>query len=137
MLANVRMGKEVVVTITNKVGALAEMTNLLADAGININAVAGHAASGNQAKIMFVTADNARAMEVLKNKQYPSVVESDVVIAELENRAGALKQVSLKLATDNIDIKYIYGTTCGCQGPAMIILATSDNQKALNVIKGA
>ena len=137
MLTNARRGKEIVVTVDNKVGALAEITDLLADAGININAVAGHAASGNQAKITFVTTDNARAMEVFKKKQYPSVAESDVVIAELENRAGALKQVSLKLATENIDIKYIYGTTCGSQGPAMIVLATSDNEKALSVIKGA
>ena len=136
MIKSVRLGKEVVVTVANKIGVLADMTKILADGGINIAAVAGYADAGNEAKIMFVTGDSLRAMDALKKKNYSSAKENEVVVVELEDKAGALKLVSSKLASANIDIKYIYGTTCGCGGAAMIVLCTTDNGKALISLKG-
>lgn len=135
MLKNAQLGKEIVVTVVNKIGVLADMSKILADHGINIEAVAGYATASNEAKIMLVTTDNIRAVDALKKKNYTNAKENEVVIIELENKSGALKNATARLASENIDIKYIYGTTCTCGGPARIVFATTDNEKALVAFK--
>lgn len=130
MIRSANLGKELLVTITNKVGILANISKILADHGINIEGVAGYA-SGNEAKIMIVADDTLRAKEAIVKAGYKSTKENEVVVVDLDNKPGALKSITAKLAAEKIDIRYIYGTVCpeGC--PARIILSTSDNEKAL------
>lgn len=126
--------KEVTVTAANKIGLLAEISKLIADHGINIDGIAGYAMD-NEAKIMMVTNDATRAVEALKKAGFSWVKESEVIVLELENKPGALKIVTEKLASEKIDIKYTYGTSCSGTCPAKLILATNDDQKALVVFK--
>ncbi len=135
MVKGARLGKEIVVTVVNKIGVLADISKILADHGINIAAVLGYAAGNNEAKIALVTEDNLRASDALGKKNYKSLKESEVVIVELENKPGALENLTAKLASEGIDIKYLYGTTCTCGGPATIVFSTSDNEKALIAFK--
>jgi len=134
MLKDVNLDKEIVVTVGNKIGVLADISKILADHGINIEAVAGYADNA-EAKIMLVTDDNLRSVDALKKKSYKSIVEKEIIVIELENKAGALKNIISKLASEGIDIKYIYGTACSAGCPAKIILSTSDNEKALVAFK--
>ncbi len=134
MIKTARLGKEIAVTVVNKIGVLADMSNLLAEQGINIEAVAGYAVD-NTAKIMLVTADNLRATGALKKSGYKSIEENDVVIIDLENKPGALKVITAKLASENIDIKQVYGAVCASGCPAKMVLSTSDNGKALAAFK--
>jgi hypothetical protein len=132
VIKSAKVGKEITVGILNKIGVLADITKILAEHGINIEGIAGYAKdNGKEAEIKLITEDNVRAADALKGSGYQSTKEKEVIIVELENKRGALKDVSAKLAQASIDIKYIYGTTCmgGC--PAKIILSTSDNEKAL------
>jgi len=131
MLKSAQMGKEIVVTVVNKIGVLADISKILADHGLNILAIAGYAAENNTAKIMVICDDNLRAGDALRKAGYNSNKESEVVIVSLENRTGAMKFVANKLASEGIDIKHIYGTTCPGECPARIVLSTSDNEKAL------
>lgn len=130
MLKAADLGKEINMTVINKIGVLADMAKILADHGINIEAAAGYAEKDN-AKIMLVTDDNLRAVDALKKKGYKSAAEKEVVILELENKTGALKNVTVTLESAGVDIKYIYGTTCAGTCPARLVLSTSDNEKAL------
>ena len=134
MIRNVNLGKELVVTVSNKVGILANISKILADHGINIEGVAGYAA-GNEAKIMIVANDTLRAKEALQKAGYKATKENEVVVLDLENKPGALKSITAKLAAEKIDIRYTYGTACPKGCPARIILATSDNEKALVSLK--
>jgi len=134
MIKKAQLGKEIAVSVSNKIGVLADMSKILADHGISILAVAGYS-EGKDAKIMLVTADNLRAADALKKNSYKNVKENEVILVELENKTGALKLVAEKLAAESIDIKYIYGTTCVAGCPAMIALLTSDNAKALVAFK--
>ena len=133
MIRNASVGKEIVVTVENKVGVLANMSKILADHGINIEGVAGYE-TGGQAKIMIVASDTLRATEALQKAGY-SIREHEVILVDLENKAGALKSITAKMSDAKIDIKYIYGTACpeGC--PARIVLATGNNEKALVLFK--
>ena len=130
MIRSANISKEIVVTAENKVGVLADISKILADHGINIEGVAGYEI-GNEAKIMIVAEDTLRAKEALERAGYKKMTEHEIVIVDLENKPGALKSITAKMAAEKIDIKYIYGSSCpeGC--PAKIVLSTSNNEKAL------
>lgn len=134
MIRQAQLGKEIAVTVVNKIGVLADMSKLLAETGVNIQAVAGYAVD-KEAKIMLVTDDNVRSIEALEKSGYKSIKENEVVVIDLENKPGALKNITARLATEGIDIKQIYGTTCSGGCPAKLVISTSDNEKALVAFK--
>lgn len=135
MIKSANLAKEIVVTVVNKIGILADISKLVADHGINIEAVAGYADKDNNAKIMLVTDDNLRVTDALKKSGYKSLIETEVILVELENKTGALKYLTAKLSASGIDIKAIYGTTCAGSCPAKMIISTGDNEKALVALK--
>jgi hypothetical protein len=135
MVANARLGKEILIRTENKVGVLADISTMLADHGINIDAIVGYG-EGAKAEIMLIADDSRRASDALKAATYEAVQEREVVVLDLENKPGALKSVSSALAAENIDINYVYGTTCGAGCPAKIVMSTNDNQKVLLTLKG-
>jgi len=136
MIKSAGFAKEIVVTVANRVGVLAEMSKILADHGVNLEGVAGYA-KDKDALIMLIVDDALRAIDALKAKGYSNTKENNVVVVELENKAGALKNLTFKLAEAGVDINYIYGTTCsGDCAAARIVLDTNNNEKALVVLKG-
>ena len=135
MIKDANLGKELVITTENKVGILANISKILADHGINIEGVAGYAAANNEAKIMLVAEDTLRAKEALQKAGYKNIKENEVVVVELENKPGALKSITAKMADAKIDIRYTYGTACPSGCPARIILATNSNEKAVVLFK--
>jgi hypothetical protein len=135
MVKEVNIGKEIVVTEKNKIGVLADIARLVSDHGINIEAVAGYAGADGVAKIMIVTNDNLRAKEAIQKKGYKDVKESEIVIIELENKIGALKNITAKLVAENIDIRYMYATTCPAGCPAKLVFSTTANEKAVVSLK--
>lgn len=130
MLKNANLAKVIIVTVVNKIGVLADMSKVVAEHGINISAVTGYAENKN-AKIMLVSEDNLRVIDALKKNGYKSLAEEEIIMLELEDKPGALKNVTAKLASLGIDIKYLYGTTCPGGCPPRLVLSTSDNEKAL------
>ena len=134
MIKRADLGKQIAVTVTNKIGILADMSKLMAECGLNIEAVAGYAREG-EARIMLLTDDNLRAEDALKKAGYKNLKEEEVIVMELENKAGALKYVTDILAAKGIDIKFTYGTVCSANCPAKLIIATSDNEKAIVALK--
>ncbi len=134
MVRDAHLGKEIVVVVGNKIGVLANLSKIVSDHGINIEAVAGYADNA-EAKIMLVTNDNLRALDALVKNGYKSSKESEVLVLEMENKAGVLKNITAKLASESIDIKYIYGTTCTSGCPSRVVLSTSNNEKAVVAFK--
>ncbi|NQT23455.1 MAG: ACT domain-containing protein [Candidatus Omnitrophica bacterium] len=129
-------GKEISVSVINEVGILAKITSFLVNHGINVEAVAGAARRvGEAAVLMFVTDDNLAAVNILNEHGLQSM-ENDIIIVELENTPGSLKNISEILAQNGINIEYIYGTTCSGGCPAKMILATSNDEIAIRILKG-
>ena len=134
MVIGVNLGKELIVTTDNKVGVLANISRILADHGLNIEGVAGYALE-KTAKLMIVADDALRAKDAIVKGGYKNTKENEVVVLDLQNKPGALKGVTAKLAADNIDIRYMYGTTCPAGCPARLIFATTQNEKAVVALK--
>ncbi len=134
MAGSAQVGKEIRIRVINKIGVLADMSKLLAEHGINIDALAGYAVD-NEAHITVVTSDGQRTKDALRKAGYTALNETDVIILELPNKPGTLKNITAALAREDIDIRQIYGTTCSYGCPARLVLSTSDNEKALLIFK--
>jgi len=133
MIKGVRIEKEVVVTTEDKVGVLAGISSLVVDHGISMTAITASGGAG-KATIQMLTDDNLRTKDALKAKGYDAS-EREVVLVELENKPGALKLVSKKLADEGINLSYLYGSTCTGGCPAVIIFSSSNNDKAVVTLK--
>lgn len=133
MIKNVKIGKEIIVTAANKIGVLADVSSLIADEGKSITAITA-AAISEVAVLQMLTDDNLSVKDILKAQDY-AVNEREVVVLELENKPGALKIVTKKLADQNINLSYLYGSTSKGEGPATIIFSSSDNKKAVASLK--
>ncbi len=135
MIKRITREKEIQVAVLNEVGTLARLTSFLVNHGINIEAIAGYAAPiGQEAGLMFIANDNLAAVKALKEHGYKDIGENDVLIVELENSPGALKNISEILAQNGINITYLYATTCSGGCPTKVVLSTSNNKKALAIL---
>lgn len=135
MIKKLSRGKEILVGVLNEVGVLTKITSFLVNHGINIEAITGKATEmGENAGLMFITDNNLAAIGALIEHGYRNIRENDVMIVELENQPGSLKNISERLAQNGINIMYLYGTTCmgGC--PAKIVISTSNNEKAFELL---
>lgn len=136
MIRNLVKGKEISVSVANEVGVLAKMTSFLVNHGINIETIVGYSSNmGNQGELIFITDNNVAAVGELLNNGYEDIRETDVIIVELENRPGTLKNISELLSANDININYLYCTTCSRGCPAKIVLSTSDNDRAFEILK--
>ncbi|MBU4305823.1 MAG: hypothetical protein KJ893_09450 [Candidatus Omnitrophica bacterium] len=134
-MSKARAGKEIHVVTENKIGTLSDISQWMADKGINIKAICAYVVDA-KAHFLFVTSDNKKAMEILRAKDM-KVDEDEVVVIELNDKIGMLKDIGKKLKNVDVDIKYLYGTTTGTpNAPSVVIFDSSDNKKAINAING-
>lgn len=134
-MSKARAGKEIHAVVDNKIGTLSDISQWLADKGINIKAVCAYVDTG-KAHFLFVTSDNRKAMEILRAKSL-EVQEEEVIVLEMQDKVGILKDATKKLKNAEVDIKYLYGTTVGtANAPATVVLVADDNGKAINALNG-
>jgi len=132
MIKNVVLGEEITITTKNKVGILADVSKMLANKGINIEAALGYEI-GPVAKLLLITNANLMIVNELKKMKYKSVKETEVLLVDIENKPGALKIVSTEMKENKIDIRHMYLTPCMCaaSGSSRMVLQTSDNERAM------
>lgn len=131
-MAKASIIKELLVKTENKVGMMAEVAGAIARSGANITALNAFGVD-KSAIFRIITSDNAKAISGIKTKGL-EVSERDAIAVELENKVGAAADLAKKLKDANIDITYIYGSTCDCGRPSMIIFNCSNNNKAIEVL---
>lgn len=124
-----KIAKEVVIRMHNEVGALATLTKLIAEKGINILACSAWV-TGREGEIHLVTDDNLRVVDALTGKRY-APREQEVILTEVPHRAGLLRHLTGELAAAGIDIRYLYGSATSSQDLCLIVLSSSDNDRAM------
>lgn len=89
---------------------------------------------GGDAVIRLVTGDHQWTIDVLRALR-PDVQEARVVVAEVDHKPGLLRQITEKLATENIDLFYLYGTAA--EGDkCLVIFSSTNNERAIIVLNG-
>jgi len=126
-----RMAKEAIVRMENRIGALALVTRNIADKGFSIEAVIA-TLDGTDAVIRMVSDDHQRIMDALR-EQGLQVQEAKVVTAEIEHRPGLLRQITEKLARQNIDLLYLYGTAAPGD-KCLVVFSSTNNDWAVKVL---
>ena len=107
---------EIFVVLENRPSTLGEMCSHLAENGINIESIG---VFHDTAKLYVKNAN--KAVKILSKLDYTTETR-DVLRVELENRPGALADVTSKLGNKGINIEYCYATISKKREIAAVIL---------------
>jgi hypothetical protein len=118
------MAKDLVITAENRPGVLAAIGEALGGAGINIEGLCAVAAAG-RGTIHVIVEDVDRARSVLQDAGAQVGEESDVLVADLEDRPGAAGELARKLADAGVNINFAYLAT-----RTRAVLGVDDVEKA-------
>jgi hypothetical protein len=112
-----RIGKEVIVRVRNEIGVVAQLTRLIADKGAD-------------AVVRFVTSDNLRVMDALRERHY-NPREKDVVLLVAAHKPGMLRHITDTLARENIDLRHLYASSADEQDKCLMVFDCGDNDRAV------
>lgn len=132
-MTKARMAQEAEVRMPNRVGALAEVSKIIADKGIDILAVVAWS-EGEDAVIRMVTSDHLRAMDAFRAHDLKPN-ESRIVITEVPHKPGMLRHITELLAKEKIDLAYLYATAAD-HDKSLVALASSNNDHAVVLLNG-
>ncbi len=122
--------REIHATVADKVGLLADATDKVKDAGVNITALCAWA-EGDKGHLRMITEDNDKVCQAV-SPLMESCEMDDAVTVKAANTPGALNEIAHKLADAGININLVYATAEGDQ--ATVILKTTDNAKAAEIL---
>ncbi|MEW5976729.1 MAG: ACT domain-containing protein [Acidobacteriota bacterium] len=125
--------KQLSVMMENKPGALASLTQLIADSKLNLEGLMVAEAIG-EGFVRLIADDPGKLAKVLKKKGLRFVTD-EVIGIDLSNKAGALATAAQKLGAAGINIQYAYATGMANSKKVMAIVKVPDPQKALKLLK--
>ena len=132
-MVNAELSKQLIVTVDNRVGTLAEISEVVASSGINLIAVCAYAVD-NKGVVMFVSEDNKTAKKLLKAKGY-EIRDEEVILLTVDNKPGSLQATTQRIALAGIDLTLIYGSVEKKGKTSRIVLISEDNKAVLTAIK--
>ena len=122
---------QISVFIENRPGRLGDLCLVLAESGININAIM--VPSGTDYGIVHVVVDrHQEALQALEANSYRTYT-SRVLDVRMKDEPGALARLAEQLSEADIDIKYAYSAVAGVEG--RLILAVSDAERASELLE--
>ena len=118
---------QISVFLENRTGQLAEITKLLAEAGVDIRALS-IAETADYGLARMIVDDSHKASQILL--QHGDILSMTPVWAvEVPDQAGGLAQVLSVLAEAGVDVEYMYSLFTHQEGKAYMVFRTSDEKK--------
>ena len=124
--------KQLAIFLDNRPGTLARVCEALSAAKISIYAITT-SDTVDHSVIRMVVSDTDKALNLFE-QHGTLVVDDDVVMLEGDNKSGSLANIANKLAKAKINIEYCYSATSPGAKKGLMILRTSNAQKALKVL---
>ena len=118
------MPKDLTVILTNRPGTLAEASEAVGRAGINIDGGCGFPC-GSEGIFHILVEDVERARRALEEAGLECRDEREVVVTNIENRPGGLGQTLRPLADQGINVDLLYLT-----GDGRLVLGADDPVRA-------
>jgi hypothetical protein len=119
--------------VDDQPGVLAEMTSMVASAGINLIATAGYTIGGGRARVEGV-AEDPEKLRNLAAMHNVVVTETPVFLVEGEDRVGALVGLTSKLSGAGINIMACFAAATGGRYAACIAVRPADFERAAKVL---
>jgi hypothetical protein len=124
--------EQISVFLENKPGALAEVTRILGEAGVNIRALS-LADTKDFGILRLIVNDNEKAREVLGRKGL-TVRKTEVVAVEVPDRPGGLAEILKVLSEASINVEYLYAFVQQSGENAIIIFRFDEIDRAIQVL---
>ncbi len=121
---------ELYVILENKPSVLGDLCSFMAENEINIDAIG---VFHDTAKLYVQNLN--KAVKLLGKLNY-TIELRDVLRVDLENRPGALADVTTKLGEEGVNIEYCYGTLSRKGNTVSVILDVSDIERAAKILGG-
>lgn len=116
--------KDITVILRDSPGTLADLCEVLAAEGINIEGISVVTYKG-ECPIHILVEDSDRARKILEENWMDVIAERDVLIKQLPNKPGALGVLARQLANANINIEVTYPNADG-----QLAIVVDDLEKA-------
>jgi hypothetical protein len=126
--------KQISLFLENTSGRLVDALSLLSEANINIRALSLSDTS-DFGILRLIVNDVDKAHEILTEKHY-SVLKSDVVAVEVEDRPGALVDILKILKEAGINVEYTYAFVERSAERAILIFRFDDMEKGIQALEG-
>lgn len=124
---------QLVISGQSKPGALARVTAVLGEAGVNIKAFSAPEVTG-AGKLRLLVADLEGARAALRSAKI-KFGEETALLLSLENKPGELRKVAELLMKSRINIKCGYCTPSREGKRALVVLTVSNTDKALTILR--
>lgn len=125
--------KQLTVAWQNRPGELANVCRVLAEVGVNIEALAT-AEAGEYGAVRMVVDDVEAARKVFHDAAVAHTT-IDVLVIELPNLPGTLSEVAGRLSEERINIEYFYSAVAPGVERAFGVFKVSDPQRAEEITR--
>ena len=123
--------KHLRVVVPNETGILAEVTEVLAKRGISIVDISVET-HGAGAVVRLGVENESEALEALTDAGYHAVSDQ-VLLARIDDKPGALAELSRELAEAEINIRSLHHVRREA-GAALVAISTDDDWRARKVL---
>ena len=121
--------------LENRSGRVAEITGILARAGINIRALS-LADTADFGILRLIVTQTARAVQVLREGGF-TVATNEMVALEVPDRPGGLWSILTVLEGAGINVEYMYAFVHKATENAVVIFRFDEPDKASAVLRAA
>ena len=125
--------EQISIFLENKTGRLAEVTNNLAQVGINIRALS-LADTSDFGILRLLVDDHEKAQETLKGKGF-TVGRTSVVAVEVPDTPGGLNDILQLLGTRSINVEYMYAFVSRSCANAVLVFRFDRPDDAIVVLQ--
>lgn len=116
-----------------KQGGIAELAELFGREGINFRALT-LSDTKDFGVLRFIVDDSDKAEEILRANHF-TVVVSEVVAVEVEDKPGALGEVYRILDQKKIKVDYMYAFSQGPSNKAVLVFSFENNEEAVKSLR--
>jgi hypothetical protein len=127
--------KQLSIFMENRAGRLAEIMQLLGDAGVNIRALS-LADTSDFGILRLIVSHVDKALQVLRQSGH-TVSLTDVVAVEVPDHPGGLATVLNPLCKTGVNVEYMYAFVEKATDKAVVIFRFEDIEAALAVLAKA
>jgi hypothetical protein len=127
--------EQISIFLENQSGRLAEVTGILAEAGVNIRALS-LADTSDFGVLRLLVDDNEKAKSALKEKGF-TVGKTNVVAVAVPDQPGGLHNILAGLGKGGINVEYMYAFVRQSGQNAVMIFRFDNTDEALRVLGDA
>lgn len=124
--------KQISIFVENKIGNLAEVTQVLAQAGVSLHAIS-LADTKDFGVLRVIVDDSYLAATTLKEQGYIFSITSVLAVA-ISDEPGSLHQILTTLEEGNINLEYLYDFNTRKSDYAYLILKVDEVERAVDVL---